>query len=259
GREARLEHYRRFHVLEARDSFLELHMDRHGAGDRAHGARAHSPLVDGLQSALPKLGVSGQSQIIVGRKVNDFVAVETRDGKLLGFQNAQLLIAQLIELIGKILQLRFRHFRTPNDDSWRFQRAMIAHWLLCEGEYNAAEPQPKGGPPCPPCFSSFNTEYTESLSDLWVEAVLSTEVTETLRAQGKIFTARKEVGSWCNRESPRGRSSLLLKFVPDLGQAFLRQRVVRGEFQSLLEVVARFAIQFLCRINAPEIVMGIMV
>src|SRR5208337_3768902 len=67
---------------------------------------------------------------------------------------------------------------------------------------------------------------------------------------------------WCEgeyKEGPGGRWSLLLKFVPDFGQAIFRQSVVRGEFQSLLEVVARFAIQFLCRINAPEIVMGIMV
>ena len=65
--------------------------------------------------------MSGQSQIIVGRKVDDFMAVETRDGKLLGFQNAQLLVellfAQLFELIGEILQLRFRHFQTPETDS----------------------------------------------------------------------------------------------------------------------------------------------
>ena len=42
-----------------------------------------------------------------------FVAVETRDGKLLGFQDAQLLVelllAQLVQFIGEILQLGFRH------------------------------------------------------------------------------------------------------------------------------------------------------
>src|SRR5208283_5510737 len=67
---------------------------------------------------------------------------------------------------------------------------------------------------------------------------------------------------WCEgeyKEGPGGRWSLLLKFVPDFGQAIFRQSVVRGEFQSLLEVVARFAIQFLCRINTPQVVMGIMV
>jgi hypothetical protein len=43
------------------------------------------------KARLAKLGVRGQSQIIVGREVDDFMAVETRNGKLLRFQNAQLL------------------------------------------------------------------------------------------------------------------------------------------------------------------------
>ena len=53
-------------------------------------------------------------------------------------------------------------------------------------------PQPKRGSLRPPCLSSFNTEHTEPLSDLRVEALLTTEDTETLRTAGKIFGAREE-------------------------------------------------------------------
>ena len=53
-------------------------------------------------------------------------------------------------------------------------------------------PQPKRGSLRPPCLSSFNTEHTEALSDLCVEALLTTEHTETLRTAGKIFAAREE-------------------------------------------------------------------
>ena len=56
-----------------------------------------------------------------------------------------------------------------------------------------------------------------------------------------------------------GGGGRLLNLVPDFGQAILRQRVVRGELQRLLEVLARHAIQFFCGINTPKIVVGIMV
>jgi hypothetical protein len=41
-------------------------------------------------------------------------------------------------------------------------------------------------------MASFNTEDTEPLTDLRVEALLTTEDTETLRAAGRIFAARQE-------------------------------------------------------------------
>jgi hypothetical protein len=43
-------------------------------------------------------------------------------------------------------------------------------------------------------LSNINTEGMEQLSDLCVKAVLSTEVTETLRKDIKHFAALKEVG-----------------------------------------------------------------
>jgi hypothetical protein len=53
-------------------------------------------------------------------------------------------------------------------------------------------PQPKGDPPCPLCLSSFNTEHTERLSDLCVEALLTTEDTEALMTRGEVLAARQE-------------------------------------------------------------------
>ena len=64
---------------------------------------------------------------------------------------------------------------------------------LGQDGHSAAEPPPKGGSPC---FSSFNTEPTEYLRDLGVEADLSTEVTETVPEEGKIFAAFEEVDTW---------------------------------------------------------------
>ena len=53
-------------------------------------------------------------------------------------------------------------------------------------------PQPKREPPCPLCLSSFNTEHTEYLSELCVEALRGTEDTEALPTRGEILAAREE-------------------------------------------------------------------
>jgi hypothetical protein len=58
-------------------------------------------------------------------------------------------------------------------------------------------PQLKREPPCPLCLSSFNTEHTERLSELCVEAFLTTENTETLHTAGKMFSGRE--GADCQR------------------------------------------------------------
>ena len=48
------------------------------------------------------------------------MAVESRNGKLFGFKNAQLLkeflLAQLIQFIGEILQLCFGHFQNSSEN-----------------------------------------------------------------------------------------------------------------------------------------------
>ncbi len=73
----------------------------------------YAPFLDRLQGARAELGVSGQPQVVVGGKVDDLVAVEAGDGKLLGFEHAQLLVelllAQLVQFIGQILQLSLGH------------------------------------------------------------------------------------------------------------------------------------------------------
>ena len=65
------------------------------------------------QGARAELGVSGQPQVVVRRKVDDLAAVEARDRKLLGFEHAQflveLLLAQFVEFVSQILQLSFGH------------------------------------------------------------------------------------------------------------------------------------------------------
>jgi len=40
--------------------------------------------------------------------------------------------------------------------------------------------------PCPRCFKSFNTEFTEHLSALCVQSFPATEGTETLKAENEM-------------------------------------------------------------------------
>jgi hypothetical protein len=54
-------------------------------------------------------------------------------------------------------------------------------------------PQPKRDSLRPLCLSSLNTETTEDLSDLRVEALLTTEHTETLRTRGEVFAPDKKM------------------------------------------------------------------
>ena len=58
-------------------------------------------------------------------------------------------------------------------------------------------PQPRRDSLCPPWISSFNTGHTEHLSELCVEALLTTEDTEALRTRVEIFAARQEADCWC--------------------------------------------------------------
>ena len=51
-RKAGLEDYARFHVLEARNLFFQLHVDLHRACNRAHRAGADAVLACSLQRCL---------------------------------------------------------------------------------------------------------------------------------------------------------------------------------------------------------------
>ena len=106
GREAGLEDHAGFHVLEARDLLLEFHVDLHRAGDGAHRARSHAEFARRLQRRLAQLGMRGQPQIIVRGQVDDFLAVERADRRLLVVEHAQLEVRALglefVELVGEI-------------------------------------------------------------------------------------------------------------------------------------------------------------
>src|SRR5208337_4366906 len=96
GGESGLENHRSLDVFEPGDFLLQLHVDRHGAGDGAHRAGAYAPFLDRFQGARAELGVSGQPQVVVRGKVDDLAAIEPGDGKLLGFEHAQLLVELLL-------------------------------------------------------------------------------------------------------------------------------------------------------------------
>ena len=106
GRESGLEDHAGFNILEARDFFFQLHVDLHGAGNGAHRARSHAILAGGFERRLAQLGMRGQAEIIVRRKVDDFLAVEGADGSLLVVEHAQAemraLGLELVELVGEI-------------------------------------------------------------------------------------------------------------------------------------------------------------
>ena len=104
-----MKHYARLNVLEARDLLLQFHVDLHGAGDGAHRARSHSILARRLKRSFPQLGMRGQAEIIIRGQVNDFLAVECTDGRLLVLKHAQPEVGALgFELVQLIAEVRER-------------------------------------------------------------------------------------------------------------------------------------------------------
>ncbi len=105
GGEAGLEDHAGFDVLEARDLLLQLHVDLHGAGDGAHRARADAVLLRGFERGFAQLGMGRQAEIVVGGEVDDLLAVEGADRRLLVVEHAQLevgaLLLQVVELVGE--------------------------------------------------------------------------------------------------------------------------------------------------------------
>ncbi len=119
GREAALEDHAGLDILEARDLFLELHVDAHGAGDGAHRARAHAVGARGGERGLNELGVVGEAEVVVAGEVDHFAAVVVADRRLLIVEDAQLemgaLGAQVVECGREIGKLRGA-WQSP---SWR--------------------------------------------------------------------------------------------------------------------------------------------
>ena len=82
GGESRLEDDAGFDVLEVGDLFFQFHVDLHGAGDGAHRARSHAIFARGLERRFPQFGMRGQSEIIVRGEIDNFLAVERADRRL---------------------------------------------------------------------------------------------------------------------------------------------------------------------------------
>ena len=84
---------------------FQLHVNTHGAGDGAHGARAHAILLRRLQSGFAQLGVRCQPEVVVGSEVDDLLAVEGAHRRLLVLKHAQLevraFLLQVVELVGE--------------------------------------------------------------------------------------------------------------------------------------------------------------
>ena len=91
GGKTGLENHARFHVLEPRDALFKLHVDRHGSGDSAHGARSYAILARGFEGGFAQLGMGGQTEVIVRSQIDYFAAVEAGFGRALRLQNAQRL------------------------------------------------------------------------------------------------------------------------------------------------------------------------
>ena len=81
-------------------------MDLHGAGDGAHRARSHAVLAGGFERRLAQLGMRGQAEIIVRGQVDDLLAVEGADRRLLVFEHAQVEVRalgfEIVELVGQV-------------------------------------------------------------------------------------------------------------------------------------------------------------
>ena len=109
GRKAALEDHAGFHVLEAGDLLLQLHVDAHGAGDGSHRARTHAEGARGGQRRLNQLGVVGQAQIIVAGQVDHLLAVVVAHRRLLIVEDAQFEVgalgAQFVERGGQVGKL----------------------------------------------------------------------------------------------------------------------------------------------------------
>jgi hypothetical protein len=89
GRKSALKDHDGLDVLELGEPSFQLHVNLHGAGDCAHGARTRAKLSHRVQRGLAQPGMCGQSQIVVRRQIHDGLVVERRMGALFALENAQ--------------------------------------------------------------------------------------------------------------------------------------------------------------------------
>ena len=76
GGEAALKDDGGFGFLELREPPLELHVNRHGAGDRAHRAGADAELLERGERFLLEPRMRRQPEVVVRREVDDLAAVD---------------------------------------------------------------------------------------------------------------------------------------------------------------------------------------
>ena len=106
GGQARLQRQHCFDMLEIGQALLEL-LDQLGrAGDRAHGAGAHTELADGLLGRGDEMRMGSQAEVVVRREADDRPPVDRRVHRLGAGHDAQwpieVLGAQLVGLLTEI-------------------------------------------------------------------------------------------------------------------------------------------------------------
>ena len=88
GGESRLEDHHRLGLLEGRQALFQLHVDCHRPGDGSHRPGTDAEIANGLDGRFHEFWVSGQAQIVVGRQIDDRLAVKRRRGLLTTVKNA---------------------------------------------------------------------------------------------------------------------------------------------------------------------------
>ncbi len=96
GGEPALKHDDRFGLLEHGQPTFEFHVNRHRAGDRAHGAGAHTEFFGRLDHRGDELGMRRETEIVVRRQVDDLFAVEPARGLLFTFEHTQRPVEALL-------------------------------------------------------------------------------------------------------------------------------------------------------------------
>src|SRR4029453_15812888 len=76
GGKAALEYDDGFYLLEVGQTPLQLHVNRHGPGDRSNRAGPDPECLERLERPLPEPWMCGEAQIIVRRQVDYRAAVE---------------------------------------------------------------------------------------------------------------------------------------------------------------------------------------
>src|SRR5277367_6047870 len=134
GRESRLEHHAGFHLFEAGDLRFEVHVHLHSAGYAAHGSGADAEFARSVNSRAAELGVRRKTQIIIGAKVDDFLAVVIRDGSLFAIENCQIEVEMLgLQILDGVVQiLKLGTCSTAHDSSCGF----VARYLFAPLGYN---------------------------------------------------------------------------------------------------------------------------